>query len=72
LEKTVGDEKIGATTSWLPKTFAVLNKFVKIRGEDGRWDDGWKVVEVGTVPVDEKEVMVRSRDFTKQREASDI
>jgi len=31
-------------TSYIPEEFAVLNKFLKLRGEDGEWDDGWKVI----------------------------
>lgn len=59
------------TTAWLPEKFSILNKIVKIK-IDEKWENGWKVVEVGTLPVTEEDVIARSRDFTKQRKASDI
>ncbi len=31
--------------SWIPEEFAVKGKIIKLRDEDGVWDDGWKVNE---------------------------
>ena len=37
--------------SWIPAEFASINKIVKLREEDGSWDDGWVIREVGhTLP----------------------
>jgi len=59
------------TTTWLPQKYAVVGDFVKLRDDDGVWQDGWEVMVTGTVlPTDV--VMERERDHLHQREASDI
>lgn len=35
------------TTTFLPSKFAVMGGVVKLRNEDGDWDDGWVVKSVG-------------------------
>lgn len=34
--------------SWIPDRYAVAGKVVKLREEDGTWDDGWVVRSAGT------------------------
>jgi len=53
--------------SWLPERFAKTGKFLKLKE-----DDGWEVKEVYGPELDEAIVNERSRDYRKQREASDI
>ncbi len=60
------------TVSWIPEKHSVLNHIVKLKQDNGTWDDGWKVIEVGSLPVEEKAALDRERDYTKQRDASDI
>lgn len=59
-----------STTSWIPSKFAIKGKFIKLK-DNGKWVNGWEVIEVGT-EMAEKTVIERSRDYLKQREASDI
>ena len=33
---------------WIPERFAVEGKFLEILGEDGVWENGWKVIQVET------------------------
>jgi hypothetical protein len=33
--------------SWIPEEFAEVNKVLKLRNEDGEWDNGWTVTSVG-------------------------
>ncbi len=33
--------------SWIPAEFASINKVVKLRDDEGAWDDGWVIHEVG-------------------------
>ena len=35
-------------TSWIPKKFAKLDGVLKLKSEDGKWDNGWVVILVGT------------------------
>lgn len=35
--------------SYIPAKFANLNQVVKLKQEDGTWDEGWKVTYVGAV-----------------------
>jgi hypothetical protein len=61
------EKKLLQQTVWLPTQFCILNKIVKIKD-----DDGWIVKNIYKVECDEKVVVERSRDYTKQRIASDI
>jgi hypothetical protein len=33
--------------SWIPAEFAGINKTVKLRDDEGAWDDGWVIRELG-------------------------
>ena len=39
--------------SYIPAKFAVVGKILKLKDNNGEWDDGWKVISAG-VPVEEK------------------
>jgi len=52
--------------SWIPAKFVKIGKVLKLKGEDG-----WLVKETYST-LDEKVVEANSRDFIKQRDASDI
>jgi len=58
-------------TAWIPEACAKVGKYIKIKRENGSWDDGWEVVEVYSKKsieyLDSKE-----RDYLKQRNASDV
>jgi len=60
------------TTSFLPARFAVKGKTVKLK-ENDTWDDGWKVLSVGSAmtydALMENEKRVRSGSH---RKGSDI
>ena len=34
------------TVSWIPAKFAVKGKYLKLKDEDGNWENGWQVKEV--------------------------
>ena len=34
--------------SWIPEPHATVGKMVRLREEDGSWNDGWLVSEAGT------------------------
>jgi len=34
--------------SWIPDLFADRDRVVRLKGDDGRWTDGWRVAEVGS------------------------
>ena len=57
--------------SWIPEEHAILNKFLKIK-IDGFWEDGWQVTSVSAYRKKSSELNERSRDYLKQRKASDI
>lgn len=59
--------------AWIPEKFAILDKFIKIKNDDGSWQDGWKVVGVGDKVVKTaKEADEQSQLYKKTRKASDI
>jgi hypothetical protein len=59
------------TTSFIPERFARKGKYLKLKGIDGRWVDGWRVESVG-VRMLSSEASERSQDYKHQRNASDI
>ncbi len=59
------------TTSWIPESFAKRGKILKLKRDDGVWDDGWRVVGVGA-RMTTAETIERSVDFKYQRKGSDI
>jgi hypothetical protein len=59
--------------AWIEAKLAVQGKVVKIKQEDGTWDEGWIVSEAfPNVVLDSKVVNERSQDYKKTRVASDI
>lgn len=40
-------------TSYIPEQFAIMNKILKLK-ENGEWDDGWKVIEIGSLRLKEE------------------
>ncbi len=42
---TAGGEAV--QVSWIPDRFAVADRAVRLRADDGTWDGGWVVSEVG-------------------------
>jgi hypothetical protein len=61
-----------STTSWLPEKFAVHHKYLKLKNADGTWENGWRVMSIGSQRWDESYLNERSQDYRHQREASDI
>ena len=41
------------TVSWLPEKFAEQGKYLKLKGKDGEWVDGWLVESVGSSRVED-------------------
>jgi hypothetical protein len=67
--KFVDDDTL-YTVAWIPEKFS-KSKILKLKEDDGSWSDGWYIgVVYSTKP--EEFVLSHQRDFTKQREASDI
>jgi hypothetical protein len=59
--------------AWIPETFAVIGKFIKIKRDDGTWDDGWEVTgDGGGFKRTAKEADEGSQLYKKTRKASDI
>lgn len=58
-------------TAWIPEHLARKNKYISLKQEDGDWDDGWKMIEVG-MRQPTKYMLERSQDYKLTRKASDI
>ena len=55
------------TTSWLPEKYAKKGTIVKLKDVDG-----WEVMDVGSLGMEEEQVRERSQDHKNTRKASDI
>jgi hypothetical protein len=58
--------------SWIPSRHAVVGKMIRIRDDEGAWDDGWLVESAWATEVSEEEVNRLSRLYTRNRKATDI
>jgi hypothetical protein len=59
--------------AWIPEKFAVIGKFIKIKQDDGTWDDGWEVTGDGERKIlTAKDADQQSQLYKKTRKASDI
>ena len=58
-------------TAWVPAKFAVVGKYLRLKMENGKWEDGWLVKEA-TTPRPSTNVIARSWDYMETRKASDI
>jgi hypothetical protein len=58
-------------TTWLPERYAKKGNIVELKNEEGKWEDGWIVIEVGS-KMDSAQVIERERDYKRTRKASDI
>ena len=47
LVRDLGNDRTAGLVSYLPARFAKKNHIVKLKQDDGQWEDGWKVVSVG-------------------------
>lgn len=65
--------------SWIPEQFAKKNKYIKLKNnkesgclvEEGKWEDGWKVIEVG-IRMPEDIVLSNSQAYKHHRKNTDI
>jgi len=71
LTKSVGRGTIWEQVSFIPEEFARLGEILELKDANGVWTNGWKVVSVGN-KMDAAYVESNERNWTKQREASDI
>ena len=56
---------------WLKEKIAKKGFTVKLKNDDGTWDEGWKVIDVNG-KLEEKYLLERSQDYKRTRNASDI
>lgn len=54
-------------TSWIPDCKAIQDKVLRLGT-----DDGWRVVQVGSVAMPYEQVNANSQDYKRTRIASDI
>jgi hypothetical protein len=57
--------------AWIPETFAKVGSYVNIT-ENGKSEDGWKVLSVSDIRQTEDYRRSHERDHMYQRQASDI
>jgi len=71
LVKENKDGEVFKTVCWIPSEFAQRYRVLKLKEDNGEWNDGW-MVEHSYTTHNEEFVRFHERDFTRQREASDI
>jgi hypothetical protein len=56
--------------SWIPEKLAKIGKFVKLKNE-GKWEDGWKVIEVGA-RLSREDVEILEDAHRRHRDQTDV
>lgn len=72
MRKKVGKDRYKLHVAWIPEKHAKKGKYIKIKWEDGTWENGWEVTEVGYPPKEEKYLIDAERDYKNQRKVSDV
>lgn len=67
LQKSGGDTQF----SWLPDKYAHRNAVVKLKNDDGTWDDGWIILETYS-EMPSTFIRERGQDYKKMRQMTDI
>lgn len=57
--------------SWIPSENARFRNTVRLK-EDGKWTEGWNIIEVYDGELSAEVVQARSRDFKNHRKATDV
>lgn len=70
LERKI-ENGVEKTTSWIPDVYAKVGDVIQLKQEDGTWINGWKV-QTASEPLAAPIVEAMSRNYLKQRKASDI
>jgi hypothetical protein len=72
LEKPLENGGVLRRISWIPSKFASIGRVLKLRDDRGEWLDGFHVKFVSAESMPVSLIQHRSRDYTRQRRASDI
>lgn len=70
MKKSCGASTL-STTSYIPDEFATVGATLKLRQDDGEWENGWVVVTVGR-KIAAQIVEDADRLWTRTRKYSDI
>jgi len=70
MKKKISNDSYKIYVAWIPEKYAKEGKWIKIKQEDGTWEDHWQVVIVGG-KKEAKYVEDKERDYLKQRRVSD-
>lgn len=57
--------------AWLPEMFCQVGNFVELE-INKKWEDGWKIINVGKARMSGQQVNEQSQEYKHQRKASDI
>lgn len=62
----------GEYVAWIPEKFAEVGRWLELKMKDGRWQNHWQVIYVGSSKREESYLVAHERDYLNQRKASDI
>jgi len=71
LEKKTETGSVTKTVTWIPECYAKVGRYIKLKDNEGLWEDGWRVVCTGSKMI-ASTLTERSQDFKRTRKASDI
>ena len=63
---------VKTTTTFLPTEFSIVEKVIKLKDNNGEWDDGWVVESVSKEEYDSDYITILSGQHRLHRYYSDI
>ena len=68
---TLANGRYRFKTAWIPVKFAKEGKLIKLRMDDGSWEDGWKVINAHTM-LHANVVEVLEDQHRRSRKTTDV
>ncbi len=63
---------IATLVSYIPEKFAKVGRILKLKNEEGEWNDGYEVKFVSSERMSSANIIITERAHLRQRGASDI
>jgi len=71
MRKKLSENSHKIRVAWIPERYAKIGKYIKLKIENDVLEDGWEVISADSKTKAE-EIELCSRDYLKQRKASDV
>ena len=73
LEKDIPERNaIKYMVSWIQESIAIPGALIRLKNEDGDWDENWKVINRGTTKISQQKASTLAHGSKNFKENTDI